>query len=254
MPRTPRRRRQKNTPLLGLVVLGAVLVIGALATSGALKPLGYDPAGSSSTSDTGSSGTAGTTDTAATPAAIPAAAARKSLAGLTVRPWATGVRYDRERDFGDAWRDVDHNGCDTRNDILARDLTSITRSADCKVRSGTLRSLYSGEKVAFVRGPASSEEVQIDHLVPLSDAWRTGGQNLTQAQREALANDPLELQAVDGHSNNSKGNKNAAEWLPSDTGSRCVYVTRQIQVKAKYGLWVTSSERAAMSRILSSCP
>lgn len=243
MPRNTRRRRTRNTPLLGLVVLAAVLLVGWLASSGVLKSLGYDTATTTSQ-----------VSAAPTPADVPAATALDTLQRLSVRPWATGVRYDRERDFGEAWQDVDRNGCDTRNDILARDLTGITRAADCRVRSGTLRSLYSGGTVAFTRGPVSSEAVQIDHLVSLSDAWRTGAQSLTQTRREALANDPLELQAVDGPSNDAKGNQNAAEWLPHDASARCVYVTRQVEVKAKYELWVTASERAAMARILRSCP
>jgi hypothetical protein len=246
-----RRRRRKGTPLAGVVVVVLVLVVTALAFSGRFDPMGIDTALDPAAPARES---AQTPVSDPTPAPLTATDARERLADLATRPWARGQQYDREADFGEAWDDVDRNGCDTRDDILARDLADVRRRSDCKVVSGTLLSPYSGRSVAFTRGPVTSEDVQIDHLVALSDAWRTGAQNLTAAQRLALANDPLELLAVDGPSNDAKGNRNAAEWLPPDTGYRCVYVTRQIQVKAKYRLWVTDAERAAMTRVLASCP
>ncbi|MGO3141733.1 MAG: HNH endonuclease family protein, partial [Galactobacter sp.] len=164
--------------------------------------------------------------------------------------------YDRETKFGPAWKDLDRNGCDTRNDVLARDLNQIEYkpgTRDCVVASGQLDpEPYTGQSIDFVRGPDSSK-VQIDHLVALGNVWVSGGQQLTQDQREAIANDPENLLAVDGPANGAKQDKNAAEWLPPAKDYRCSYVAGQIQVKTKYSLSITSAEKAAMDRILTSC-
>lgn len=179
------------------------------------------------------------------------------LETLPVKGRAPKTGYDRDVVFGSAWKDVDHNGCDTRNDILRRDLTGVTirpGTHGCLVLSGTLRSPYTNETIHFVRGVGTSTAVQIDHVVALMDAWQSGAQQLSQARREALANDPLNLLAVDGHSNAQKRAGNAATWLPAAKGYRCAYVARQITVKAAYGLWVTPAEHDAMERILQSCP
>jgi hypothetical protein len=179
-----------------------------------------------------------------------------ALAGLAVKGRAPRTGYDRAR-FGQAWADVDRNGCDTRNDILGRDLTSEqTRPGThgCIILSGTLRDPYTGTTIAFVRGQSTSAKVQIDHVVALSDAWQKGAQQLTTARRTALANDVLNLLAVDGLTNQRKSDGDAATWLPPNKAYRCSYAARQIAVKAKYGLWVTSAERDALGRILETCP
>ncbi|WP_241985703.1 MULTISPECIES: HNH endonuclease family protein [Cryobacterium] len=176
------------------------------------------------------------------------------LATLPVKGKAPKTGYDRTGVFGSTWRDVDDNGCDTRNDILARDLTAIVTDETCRVLSGTLLAPYTGESVVFERGEATSRLVQIDHLVALSNAWQTGAQQLDQAERIALANDPLNLLASDGSSNSQKGDGDAATWLPAQKSFRCEYVARQISVKAAYGLWVAPAEHDAMGRVLFSCP
>jgi len=176
------------------------------------------------------------------------------LAGIPVKGRAPKTGYDREGMFGAAWVDVDRNGCDTRNDILARDLTDETLSGACRVMSGTLVDPYTTATIAFVRGEQTSALVQIDHLVALSNAWQTGAQLLTQDQRVAFANDPANLLAVDGPANSAKGDGDAATWLPANRGFWCAYVSRQIGVKSAYGLWVTAAERDAMERVLESCP
>jgi len=176
------------------------------------------------------------------------------LATLAVKGRAPKTGYDRTQSFGSAWLDVDHNGCDTRNDILARDLTAVVKSGSCRVLSGSLQGPYTGKTIAFSRGTATSSLVQIDHVVALSNAWQTGAQQLTQAQRVSLANDPLNLLAVDGRTNSSKGDGDSATWLPPQTSYRCAYVARQISVKATYGLWVTAAEQQSMTRVLVSCP
>ena len=179
-----------------------------------------------------------------------------SLETLPVKGRAPKTGYTRDQ-FGQAWADVDRNGCDTRNDILKRDLTSLTYKAktrNCVVLSGTLLDRYSGESINFVRGNITSMEVQIDHVVALSNAWQTGAFKLTAEQRKALANDPINLFAVKGRLNSQKGDGDAATWLPPLKSFRCAYVAQQIAVKAKYSLWVVPPEKAAMLSILAKCP
>ena len=178
------------------------------------------------------------------------------LETLAVKGRAPKTGYSRAQ-FGPAWADVDRNGCDTRNDILKRDLTSITyraKTRNCVVETGTLLDRYSGETMNFVKGNISSMEVQIDHVVALSSAWQTGAFKLTADQRRALSNDPLNLFAVKGRLNSQKGDGDAATWLPPLKSFRCSYVAQQIAVKAKYSLWVTAPEKAAMVSILAKCP
>jgi hypothetical protein len=176
------------------------------------------------------------------------------LATLAIKGRAPKTGYDRAL-FGQAWADVDRNGCDTRNDTLKRDLTGVTytNSVPCKVQTGTLADPYTGTSISFLRGTATSSAVQIDHVVALSDAWQKGAQQLTTEQRTAFANDPLNLQSTDGPTNIKKGDGDAATWLPPNKGFRCEYVARQISVKATYSLWVTQAEHDAMANILAGC-
>lgn len=177
--------------------------------------------------------------------------ARTALDALPVKGRAPTTGYKRTQ-FGDGWQTI--SGCDTRNIILARDMIDEIVSDDCKVMSGVLHDPYTGREITFVRGADTSQEVQIDHVVALSDAWQKGAQQLTEKERITLANDPLELLAVEGAANQQKSNGDAATWLPSNKAFRCQYVARQIAVKVKYTLWVTSAERDAMLRVLAGCP
>lgn len=177
------------------------------------------------------------------------------LASLPVKGTAPTAGYDDRAMFGQAWADTDRNGCDTRNDILKRDLTDVTFADDvhCKVESGTLADPYTATTIHFQRGPDTSSAVQIDHVVSLGDAWRTGAQQLSGEQRMAFANDPLNLQATDGPTDVRKGDGDAAAWLPPIKSFQCAYVARQISVKATYELWVTQAEHDAMARVLADC-
>jgi hypothetical protein len=181
------------------------------------------------------------------------ATVRSQLAAIPVKPVAPYADYDRVADFGEAWIDVDGNGCDTRDDILRRDLVDVSVS-DCKVESGTLHDPYSGDTVHFVRGPESSESVQIDHVVPVYEAWRTGAQQWSKQQRIDFANDPLNLLASAGDANQDKGDLDPSRWLPPLKSYRCEYVERYVSVVAKYGLFVTSREKPAISAVLAACP
>ncbi|SHG87466.1 HNH endonuclease family protein [Geodermatophilus nigrescens] len=196
--------------------------------------------------------------TGAAPAPVtgPPGSALETLATVDVRGRGPRTGYERD-EFGDGWVDTDRNGCDTRNDVLARDLTGetfVSGSRDCVVATGTLDDPYSGRTIAFRRGEGTSEAVQIDHVVALSDAWQKGARQWDDARRTQFANDPLNLLAVDGPLNMQKGDGDAATWLPPDRSYRCAYVARQVAVKATYGLWVTRAERDAMAAVLGTCP
>jgi len=190
---------------------------------------------------------------------IPSGKTGSALAALTtlaVKGRAPKTGYDRAL-FGQAWADVNRNGCDTRNDVLRRDLVAFVLKAathGCVVLSGTLHDPYTGTTIAFVRGQVSSTAVQIDHVVALSDAWQKGAQGLSAETRRTFANDSLNLLAVDGPTNQRKGDGDAATWLPANKPYRCSYAARQVAVKMRYGLWVTSAERDALARVLATCP
>ena len=161
--------------------------------------------------------------------------------------------YDRA-EYGQARLDTDRNGCDTRSDILGRDLRHVTITPGtngCRTEAGTLADPYTATVIDYVRG---NDSVDIDHVVSLSNAWQTGAFRWEIRKRAALANDPMNLLAVDSSANRQKGDGDTATWLPPDKGFRCSYAARQISVKAKYQLWVTVAERDAMARILASCP
>ena len=188
-----------------------------------------------------------------TPQAVTSSPAAQALADLPVKGRAPKTGYERKQ-FSNGWGDAP--GCDVRNYILKRDLTAvITRTqTDCTVMQGNLLDPYTGKTVMFIRSPEGSDDVQIDHVVALSNAWQTGAQQLSKELRYGIANDPLNLLAVDGPTNNKKSDADAATWLPPLKEYRCRYVARQIAVKQKYTLWVTQPERDAMQKVLNDCP
>ena len=263
---TPVRRLVLGAAALALALTGCAAPTdsaapspSASATTSAAAPTTPPPATQSpsptrgagdATSPAASSSPEDATEHAATGTALAA------LGDLPVKGRAPKTDYSRDQ-FGPRWADTDHNGCDTRNDILRRDLTGIAvkpGTHGCNVSSGTLESPYTGETIDFMAGQATSSHVQIDHVVALSDAWQKGAQQLDAARRTELANDPLNLLAVDGPSNNTKSDADAATWLPPRTGERCEYVATQIAVKQRYELWVTDAEKNAMVRVLDTCP
>jgi hypothetical protein len=189
------------------------------------------------------------------PPPTPQGSALLALAGLPVKGRAPKTGYERTL-FGQAWLDTDRNGCDTRNDVLRRDLTAEVLKPGtngCVVLSGTLDDPYTGQTIDFVRGSGTSTAVQIDHVVALSDAWQKGAQKWSEATRATFANDSLNLLAVDGPTNQSKGDGDAATWLPARS-YRCAYAARIVAVKGAYGLWLTAAERDALAGILAGCP
>ena len=194
------------------------------------------------------------TDSGGAPVLPPAAVgnAPAALARLPVSS-ASHAGYRRSL-FGGGWLDLDGNGCDTREEVLRRDLQHPVLRNACIVLSGVLTDPYSGVTVRFRRGQETSADVQVDHVVALADAWRTGAWQWTRQRREEFANDPGELLAVAGDENQAKGDDDAARWLPSRPQARCSYVARQIAVKARWGLSVRPAERDAMQRVLATCP
>ncbi|MBM6699661.1 HNH endonuclease [Bifidobacterium pullorum subsp. saeculare] len=180
--------------------------------------------------------------------------AADALAGLAVDDHPRKDGYDRNL-FGYRETDEDGNGCDVRDDVLARDLTDVTfRRGSCIVESGVLDDPYTGRTIHFQRGRATSAAVQIDHVVALENAWQSGARDWDQATRYRFGNDMGNLLAVDGPANSEKGSASAAYWLPTNGAYRCDYVARQIAVKAEYALSVTSAERDAMRAVLHTCP
>ena len=187
-------------------------------------------------------------DTQAKPASGDAA---ELLSTIPIKGRASKTGYKRT-EYGNGWATT--MGCDTRNIILHRDMKNSVVDSECKVLSGTLDDPYTGRIIEFARGADSSGDVQIDHVVALSDSWQKGAQQLTKERRQQLANDPLELLAVEGKANQDKGDGDAATWLPPNKLFRCQYVARQIAVKAKYVLWMTQAEHDTIKRILETCP
>ena len=176
--------------------------------------------------------------------------ATRQIDSLVVKGRAPKTGYSRSQ-FGDGWA-MAYGGCSMREAILRRDLESVVLDG-CKVKEGVLNDPYTGRVVQFSRGIETSQEVQIDHVVALSNAWQTGAQQLSQDEREAFANDPMGLLAVEGVANRQKSDGDAATWLPPNKVFRCRYVAKQVAIKAKYHLWVTSAEKRAMLKVLTSC-
>jgi hypothetical protein len=211
--------------LIPISLLAAAALTGCGGQSGAAKPTGA--------------------------AASTKRGALAALEALAIKGRAPKTGYSRE-EFGNGWATV--AGCDMRDRILRRDLTRKTYDAGdtCAVKSGRLNDPYTATPVLFVRGGAS--EVDIDHVVALSDAWQKGAQRWTAGKRAAFANDPLNLLSVDAHVNRAKGDGDAATWLPPNKRFRCGYVARQVAVKRKYRVWVTRAEHDAIERVLRACP
>ncbi|WAZ27110.1 HNH endonuclease family protein [Streptomyces cinnabarinus] len=161
--------------------------------------------------------------------------------------------YDRD-EFGYAWMDsapgvpYARNGCDTRNDLLRRDGEELRfrSGSDCVVMSMRLDDPYTGRTIDWTKARAT--EVQIDHVMPLSYDWQMGASRWTEGEREAIANDPLNLMPVDGPANSSKGDSGPASWLPPNKRIRCSYAVRFAQVSLKYELPVTAPDKQMMLR------
>lgn len=151
---------------------------------------------------------------------------------------ATPPPYERSA-FGRAWLDADGNGCDQRNDVLARDLRSAIIRADCVVESGTLHDPYTGLTEEFVRGTYTSRLVQVDHVYPLKAAWDGGAWAWEPSRRAGFANDLENLVAVSDNVNASKGAEVPPTWTPPLDSADCAYALHFTAVAARYSLPVS---------------
>lgn len=232
----PRRRFDASSPLERLLIL---LVLAAVVgiTIGIVLPKISEPVGQLTGEYTASG---------------PAADALNALS-VNDNPKSGGYQRDS---FGYNQTDTDGNGCDVREDVLSRDLAEVryTYAGGCKVKSGVLHDPYTGKTIHFMRGVKTSSAVQIDHVVALENAWQSGAGAWSTAKRYRFGNDMLNLLAVDGPANQEKGSASAAYWLPTNSAYRCQYVARQIGVKTKYGLNVTTQEKRSMQSVLHACP
>lgn len=201
-------------------------------------------------------------DAPSTAESVDAESALQRLRAIPVKGKAPDTGYSaktRTQLYGPAWTDatdapMGRDGCDTRNDILGRDLNDVTfkpGTDSCKVIAGRLDDPYTGLILEFTLSDPMA--VQIDHIVALENAWTTGAQGWDKAKRTRFANDPANLRAVQGKVNASKGSADFATWQPPSKQFRCAYAASQVSVKATYGLWVTPPERVALHDTLTSC-
>ena len=245
---------KRALPLAAAVAIGALVAIGA----GQSCPLTLEAAPSSPIASSGGAQSlvdAGLATSEHGVIVVDSAAVLELLEQLPAGDQPAAAPYDRDQ-FGQRWADTDRNGCDTRNDILRRDLEDLQLKPGtngCVVLAGTLSDLYTGHEISFVRGQGTSELVQIDHLWPLSLSWHHGTATWSIEQREAFANDPINLQAVDGSENASKSDSGPAEWLPSDPDAWCEYAARFVLVAHVYRLSIAVDDRQRTQSILESC-
>ncbi|MBP2319811.1 hypothetical protein JOF56_000196 [Kibdelosporangium banguiense] len=183
-----------------------------------------------------------------------AATARTKLAALVVAAPVKADGYVRDCDkgaacvFGQPWADVDGDGCDQRSQVLARDLTDVVRKKGrCAIQSGRLQDPYTGETITNV------SKIQIDHVVPLAEMWRSGASTWTLERRTQAANDLRNLVAVKGTVNQSKSDKTPDEWMPPNAAYTCPYARIYTGIKADYALTVTPAEQAALQKALTTC-
>lgn len=183
------------------------------------------------------------------PSGRSAGQAQKRLDDLRVAGPGSMSGYERER-FGQRWKDTDHNGCDQRNDVLARDLDGIERRGRCVVVAGRLDDPYTGKNITFSKSRAT--EVQIDHIYPLGLAWRMGADGWAADKREKFANDTGNLLAVWGRPNQQKSDSGPGEWKPQKS-YQCTYAIKFVAVAAEYDLPVTRADHTALEDFLTRC-
>jgi hypothetical protein len=182
---------------------------------------------------------------AALPTPVSAATARTYLASLTV---ATEVRTGYDRDLFPTWITISGT-CNTREYVLKRDGTNVVTNSACTATSGSWYSVYDGATWT------AASDLDIDHLVPLAEAWDSGARNWTTAARQGFANDITrpQLIAVTDNVNQSKSDQDPAEWMPPLTSYACTYVRAWVQVKYYYDLSVDTAEKAKLTSVLSGC-
>lgn len=238
-------RHRTLWPALALLTVVALMIVAVVWLSGR-----------------GGADTSGPGNTLMTSTAAEIAAARTQLDQLPLGDRPRSSSGYRRAAFGDAWTDTDGNGCNQRDDVLLRDVVKaepyrVGRQGGCDhdVLAGTWIDPYTGESITLTDAKQGSqaEKVQIDHIVPLSVAWRYGANTWTDARRLAFANDLRELVASGGASNQSKGGSDASQWQPV-RAARCGYAVRYVVVKSAYALPTDATEKRALQDMLATCP
>ncbi len=194
----------------------------------------------------GSGGASGDASAAAPPGTVDSSTATKQLAGLKVATPRSMAGYSRDR--FPHWRSVG-GGCDTRDAVLKRDGKGLVVSADCKISKGSWFSWYDAKTYT------STQTVDIDHVVPLANAWRSGADAWTDAQRGDFANDMTrpQLLAVSASLNRAKGDQDPSQWKPPNHGYWCEYAVRWVTVKTYYHLTITQAEKTTLADMLATC-
>jgi hypothetical protein len=247
-------RDSRPVPATALALTAALLLAGCEAAGTGDPPTGPEPAASGGRAVGPLENEEGTG-----PGLAPVSSeadrekARGIIEELVTKGRGPRTGYDRD-EFGYAWMDtadgvpLARNGCDTRNDLLARDGRRLRfrSGSDCVVVSMTLADPYTGKEIAWKKRDAA--EVQIDHVVPLSYAWQMGASRWPEDKRERFANDPLNLLPVDGSANSAKSDSGPAAWLPPSKRIRCAYAVRFTQVALEYGMPVTAADKRVMLR------
>ncbi len=250
---------------LGTLAAVAVLVTGCTDTSSSPRADRHRaavprPTPATSTHHPASHPTASPTHLPVRPPPGATTTARAELRRLTVRPRPVGTRGYQRDAFGSDWVDTDHNGCNQRDDVLLRDAvpgsTKVGHQDACDhdVLAGTWHDPYTGRTLRFtdLKDLSQAEAIQIDHVVPLAEAWVSGAAGWSDDRRRAFANDLHELLAVDGPTNTSKSDDDPAAWRPRK-GYQCTYAKHWIAIKSSWHLAVDPSEVAALRQMLAYC-
>ncbi|MFE7619119.1 HNH endonuclease family protein [Streptomyces sp. NPDC057496] len=244
------------SPRVYRATLPALGVVAALALAGCdLEPSSSEEGGGRTVTGFGASPLGNTDGTKPGLAPLTSeadrAAGRKIIEKVATKGRGPKTGYARE-EFGYAWKDsidglaLARNGCDTRNDLLARDGKDVKlrSGSDCVVVSMTLKDPYTGSTIDWTKQRPT--RIQIDHVMPLSYDWQMGASRWDRDKRQRIANDPLNLLPVDGPANSAKRDSGPASWLPPYKPIRCSYAVRFAQVSLKYELPVTTADKRAM--------
>lgn len=170
------------------------------------------------------------------------------LADITVAEDHPMDNYDRDTFAPTGWIDTTGNGCTTREDVLARDLDNETLQIDgCTVEYGQTIGAYSGEPIEHVQG---ASEVDIEHVVAVGQAWRNGAHTWDETTRQTFYQDQENLIAVSAPENQTKGAKDATEYMPPNQGTYCEYAAATVYIKGKYDLAMNPAEHEFIADLL----
>lgn len=246
----PRQNVSRVVAPLSRWLKGAIAGVTVLSASLVTTACGVTPSPSRSTPSSGRSGPGAIASQPAPRTSTSPITKRedalKVLTGLRIAPERSMKGYDRNR--FPHWTDHD-GGCSTRDLVLKRDGAQVRTTADCKITSGRWYSPYEGKTFN------SPKDIDIDHVVPLANAWRSGADSWSDQQRSEFANDLVrpQLIAVSATTNRTKGDKDPSEWQPPNRESWCWYAQRWVIVKKHWRLTITTAEKAELTTMLREC-